>query len=233
MNPVFLKATNISKSFFKDKKTIPVLKNISLEVREGERVAIMGSSGAGKSTLLHVLGTLEKPDQGSLFYATEKKPLNEFSAQELAVFRNRAMGFVFQFHYLIPELTALENVALPARLGGASRERSMALASELLKYVGLSSRLSHRPHELSGGEQQRVSIARAIVQKPKVLFADELTGNLDSENAAKILDILVQLNEHSRIALVLVTHDAAVARRAHRVLWMKDGVLVDNPSGNI
>lgn len=234
MNEVYLRAVNISKSFSKGKnvaKKIEVLKRVNLEVRAGERLAIMGQSGAGKSTLLHVLGTLDTPDEGDLYFLGESRPLNQLGADRLAEFRNRSMGFVFQFHYLIPELTALENAALPARLSGVSKERSAAMARELLLYLGLENRLNHRPFELSGGEQQRVSIARAIIQKPKILFADELTGNLDSENAQKVLDILVQLNEASRIAMVLVTHDQAVARSATRVLWMKDGVLVDNHAG--
>lgn len=222
-----LKATNVHKSFRRGSETIPVLKGIDFELNEGEMVAITGASGAGKSTLLHVLGTLEKPDQGELHFGPTAQNILNFSERGLAEYRNRVLGFVFQFHYLLPEFTALENVMMPGIIGNKRQTKELETqAKELLEFVGLGHRMSHRPSELSGGEQQRVAIARAVILRPQVLLADEATGNLDTKNSEMILDLLVSLNRATRISVVLVTHDGGVAHKMHRTLRMRDGLFV-------
>ncbi len=222
-----LKAEGLRKSFFKGKTEITVVKGVDLEIRGGEMVSIMGASGVGKSTLLHVLGTLEPPTGGRVLFGQEQKEVFRFSDRDLASFRNRSLGFVFQFHYLLPEFTALENVMMPALIAGYSRSVSEKQAKELLQFVGLSHRLTHRPAEMSGGEQQRVAVARAVILRPQLLLADELTGNLDSVNRALVLDLLTRLNQATGIAVLLVTHDQEVAAKTHRVLVMKDGSLIE------
>ncbi len=221
-----LRAEGIRKSFFKGKMEVPVLRGVNLNIQAGEMVAITGASGVGKSTLLHILGTLEAPTGGRVLFGPDQKDIFKFSEKALAVFRNRALGFVFQFHYLLPEFTALENVIMPALIAGFSRKMAEAQARELLDFVGLSHRLDHRPAELSGGEQQRVAIARAVILKPQMLMADELTGNLDSANSAMVLDLLARLNQATGVSVLLVTHDSELASRMHRVLAMKDGRFV-------
>jgi lipoprotein-releasing system ATP-binding protein len=222
---ILLQAENLSKSFVKDQKQVHVLRNVNFQFAEGETVAIMGASGVGKSTLLHILGTLEAPSQGRVVFGPERRDLFRMSESELAQFRNRSLGFVFQFHYLLPEFSALENVMMPALIAGVSRGEAKARALDLLKFVGLEHRLHHRPSELSGGEQQRVSVARAVILRPKLLLADELTGNLDSANSDHILELLVKLNQQFGVSILLVTHDERIAKRMHRVLFMKDGQL--------
>jgi lipoprotein-releasing system ATP-binding protein len=189
----------------------------------GEMVAITGASGVGKSTLLHILGTLEKPTRGQVFFAGSRRNLFDLSEAEVATFRNRALGFIFQFHYLLPEFTALENVMMPAWIAGVPRDTAKKQALELLDFVGLSHRLEHRPGELSGGEQQRVAVARSVILRPKLLLADELTGNLDSANSSHVIDLLTKLNQTTGISVLLVTHDSLIASRMHRVMPMKDG----------
>ncbi len=221
-----MRAEKVSKSFFKGKTEIKVVRSVDFTIFTGEMVAITGASGVGKSTLLHILGTLEKPTAGTILYGAQKQDVFRFSERSLSLFRNRALGFIFQFHYLLPEFTALENVMMPALIAGHSRAAAVKQAQELLNFVGLSHRVSHRPAELSGGEQQRVSIARAVILRPRLLLADEATGNLDSANGSMVMDLLSKLNQATGVSILLVTHDKEVAKRMHRVLGMKDGVFV-------
>lgn len=223
---ILIRAQGITKTYRKGKTEIPVLRNVDLEIHTGDMIAITGASGVGKSTLLHALGTLEKPDSGRILFGPTGQDILNFSEKGLSDFRNRVLGFVFQFHYLLPEFSALENVMMPALIAGMDRGPSERYAKELLEFVGLRNRLYHRPTELSGGEQQRVSIARAVILKPKLLLADELTGNLDSVNSANVMDLLVNLNQATGISILLVTHDKEIASRMHRVMQMKDGRFV-------
>lgn len=217
---MILKAQNICKSF----GSLKVLKGIDFSVEKGETVAIMGASGAGKSTLLQILGTLSTPDSGTL-EIDGISPLN-MNSRALSDFRNRHIGFVFQFHHLLPEFTALENVMIPALIGGASRKDAKAKASALLATVGLSERMGHKPSELSGGEQQRVAIARALVNDPAVLFADEPTGNLDSATKQEIHALFQNLNRTLGQTIIIVTHDPDLGALCDRCLSMKDGEFV-------
>lgn len=201
---------------------LEVLRGIDLEIKAGEAVCIVGSSGAGKSTLLHILGTLDKPTLGKVYF--KGKDLTRECDEKLASYRNEAMGFVFQFHHLMSEFTALENVMMPCRIGGLSLRESRKEAEKLLETLGLSQRLTHHPSEMSGGEQQRVAIARALVRKPQVLFADEPTGNLDTANAARIQELFFELKARLNLTLVVVTHDSAFAQKFPRVLRMRDGL---------
>ncbi len=218
---VLLSATNIYKSYSQGIGELQILKGIHMQIHEGEAVGIVGTSGSGKSTLLQILGTLDRPQSGDLVY--EDKNLLSMPDQELALFRNETMGFVFQFHHLMTELTALENVMLPCRIGGLSQDESREHAVDLLNLLGLAERMAHYPTQLSGGELQRVAIARALVRRPKILFADEPTGNLDSTNSGKIQDIFFLLKEKFNLSLVVVTHDLSFAQRFPRVLRLKDG----------
>lgn len=224
MSSAILSAHGIRKSFFKSGNEIPVLRGIDFSIQAGERVAIIGASGAGKSTLLHILGTLERPTAGALVFGEDQ--LFDWNDTKLAQFRNLKMGFVFQFHHLLPEFTAIENIMLPALIAGCAESQARAAASELLERVGLGHRAHHKPSELSGGEQQRTAICRAIVMKPPILFADELTGNLDSVNSESVMQMLVELGERLGIAIVLVTHDMTLAKKMHRVYQMRDGQFV-------
>ena len=221
-----IQAEGVSKSFFKGKTEIAVIRGVDLTIHVGEMVAVTGASGVGKSTLLHILGTLEPPTSGRVLFGASHQDVFKYSEKALSVFRNRALGFVFQFHYLLPEFSALENVMMPALIAGHSRAPAEKQAKELLKFVGLSHRLEHRPAELSGGEQQRVAIARAVILRPKLLLADELTGNLDSANSSNVMDLLIRLNESTGVSILLVTHDQGLAKKMHRVMVMKDGVFV-------
>lgn len=223
---IILRAEGVRKSFFKAKKEISVVRGVDLMIQSGEMVAITGASGVGKSTLLHILGTLEPPTAGRVIYGEKHQDIFQLSERSLSIFRNKVLGFVFQFHYLLPEFSALENVMMPALIAGHSKQVSEAQARDLLGFVGLKDRLDHRPSELSGGEQQRVAIARAVILRPKLLLADELTGNLDSANRSIIMDLLVKLNQTTGVSILLVTHDLEVAKKMHRVLVMKDGVFV-------
>lgn len=218
-----LHAEHIEKSFSLEGREIEVLKGLSLTIDEGEKVAIVGSSGAGKSTLLHLLGALDLPSQGEIYFKGEQLSLK--TPDELARFRNKHLGFIFQFHHLLRELTALENVMMPALIAREHHQQAKKRAQELLERVGLSHRLEHRPSELSGGEQQRVSLARALINHPPLLLADEPTGNLDGKTSHEIHELLNGVNREHGTALVIVTHSDELARSMPRRLHMVDGRL--------
>jgi lipoprotein-releasing system ATP-binding protein len=201
-----------------------VVKGVNLEITPGEIVAIVGESGAGKSTLLQLLGTLDQPDSGEILINNTN--IQQLSGKKLAQFRNQHLGFVFQFHQLLPEFTALENAMMPGLIAGASQKTAKARATEILEYLGLGDRLNHKPMQLSGGEQQRVAIARAQYNQPKVIFADEPTGNLDTANAEIIHQFFTKLRTDFNQTLVIVTHNMALANIADRTLRMKDGLLL-------
>jgi lipoprotein-releasing system ATP-binding protein len=222
-----LKAENITKSY----QSLKVLKGVSLSIEAGEIVAIVGASGAGKSTLLHILGTLDKPDSGSV--KVEKTEVFRLKGNELAQFRNKEIGFVFQFHNLLPEFTALENVCMPAYLGKINEKQAQSRAKELLDFLGLKDRLNHLPSQLSGGEQQRVSIARALINQPKIIFADEPSGNLDSNNAHELHKLFFRLREEMKQTFVIVTHNEALAQMSDRRLEMRDGVMLGSEEKKI
>ncbi len=212
-----IQATNIVKSY----GSLKVLRGLDLSVESGEVVAIVGASGAGKSTLLQILGTLDVPNQGELHI--DETPVHGMSRNALSRFRNQNLGFVFQSHRLLPEFNAVENVMMPAWISGQTTAQSGPQAAKLLEDLGLGHRLSHNPSELSGGEQQRVAVARALMNRPKVLLADEPSGNLDSENAEALHELFFQLRDRSGQTIVLVTHNESLAKRADRTLRMADG----------
>lgn len=222
---ILLQAEGLKKSFWLADKEIPVLKGIDLDIRGGETTAVLGVSGVGKTTLLHILGALDRPTQGCVRYRGED--LAGRSDKELARFRNREIGFVFQFHYLLSDLSALENTMLPARIAGAPRKEAEEKARELLRELGLAERADHRPGKLSGGEQQRVAVARAVIMGPRIVLADEPTGNLDTQNAGVVEELLVRLRESRGIAIVVVTHNPSFAARMDRQIHMLDGRLVE------
>ncbi len=224
MSRTILECRGVEKRFSKQGNQVEVLRGVDLKIAEGESLAVLGHSGAGKSTLLHVLGTLEPPTKGDLLYLGES--VGKFSGRKLAQFRNRELGFVFQFHYLLPEFTAWENVLMPSLIAGEDRAEWEPKAQKILESVGLGHRLHHRPAELSGGEQQRVALARAMVMGPKVLLADEPTGNLDSKNAGMVKELLFDINKNRGVTLVLVTHDEEMAKDFSRQLVMRDGRIV-------
>ena len=215
-----IKAHDIHKSF----NSLEVLRGVSVEISKGEVVAITGASGAGKTTLLQILGTLSRPDSGVLEIAgTDVSTLND---RELSRFRNRHIGFVFQFHHLLPEFTALENVAIPAYIARTDSRKAEQRARELLTMMGLADRMTHKPAELSGGEQQRVSIARALINEPSVLLADEPSGNLDSRNREEIHRLFFELRDKLGQTVVIVTHDDGLAATADRKIVMSDGIIL-------
>lgn len=224
-----LSVRQIHKSFRQGGRELEILRGLSFELAEGDDVCIVGASGAGKSTFLHIIGTLERPTAGQIFYRDEN--LQDKKDDELALFRNRKLGFVFQFHYLMSEFTALENVMMPLRIGGVSAREANSRAEKLLDLMGLKPRLHHYPSELSGGEQQRVAIARALVCGPEILLADEPTGNLDSHNAKLIQDLFFTVKKELGLTMVAVTHDLAFASRFSRQLRMADGLWVTTESG--
>jgi lipoprotein-releasing system ATP-binding protein len=201
-----------------------VLKGVDMEVREGEIVVIIGPSGSGKSTLLHLLGGLDRPTSGKVF--VHDADLSSLSEEELAAFRNEKLGFVFQFHHLLPEFTALENVAMPALIRGERLGAASQRAAELLQEVGLEERSDHKPNELSGGEQQRVAVARALMNDPKLVLADEPSGNLDEQNSLRLHELLMSLAERRKLTFVIATHNLDLTKRANRVLQLIDGRLV-------
>jgi len=221
----------VAKDIQKAYGELPILKGVNLEVGKGEIVSIVGSSGAGKTTLLQILGTLDKPDAGIL----EIDGVNPFklSQNELAKFRNTSLGFIFQFHQLLPEFTAIENAMLPALIGGKSKKEAEQLALPLLERLGISSRKTHKPSELSGGEQQRVAVCRALINNPKVIFADEPSGNLDTKNAKELHELFFQLRDEFTQTFVIVTHNEELAQMADRSLVMRDGRFVLNNYLNI
>lgn len=223
---VLLQARGVTKSYPMGASRLEVLNGVDLQVSAGEAVSIVGASGAGKSTLLHILGTLDRPTLGKVFHRGQD--LTRLDDEAMAMHRNRSMGFVFQFHHLLGEFTALENVAMPLRIAGRSQQESLVEAAKVLGQLGLENRLTHRPSELSGGEQQRVSMARAIVRQPEILFADEPTGNLDTKNAGLIQELLFSLRESHRLTLIVVTHDLQFAGRFPRQVRMRDGQIAAN-----
>jgi lipoprotein-releasing system ATP-binding protein len=222
MDNYLMKAVEIHKSYTQGTGELEILRGLSLEIAPSQAIAILGSSGAGKSTLLQILGTLDRPNRGELYY--ENQDLLKMSDEELSRFRSEKMGFVFQFHHLLSEMNALENVMIPCRVAGESVRDAREKAEVLLQTMGLQDRLDHYPNELSGGELQRVAIARALVRHPKILFADEPTGNLDSQNSGRIQELFFELKEKMGLALVVVTHDLQFATRFPKVLRMKDGL---------
>jgi lipoprotein-releasing system ATP-binding protein len=220
-----LSVRNVFKSYFLNGKRIDVLRGVSLDIERGELVSLIGASGAGKSTFLHVLGTLDAPAAGELLY--EGRSVFALSDSELAEFRNRTIGFVFQSHFLLPEFTALENVAMPALVQREERGKAYAYARELLERVGLGARVEHRPGELSGGEAQRVALARALVLKPALLLADEPTGNLDPTTGEGIHQLLREVNRDLGVTAVIVTHNEVLARSLPRRLRLVDGQVTE------
>ena len=210
---------NITKSF----GSLEVLKGIDLTISKGEVVSIVGPSGAGKTTLLQIVGTLDKPDDGRVLY--DGVDVLRLKDKEMAHFRNRNIGFVFQFHQLLPEFTSLENVAIPALIGGEKREDAYARAKELLAFMNLSERMDHKPAQLSGGERQRVAVARALVNRPQVILADEPSGSLDSQNKQELHQLFFRLRDEFGQTFVIVTHDQGLAAQCDRVLHMRDGVI--------
>lgn len=204
---------------------LQVLKGISLDIADAEIVSVVGESGAGKTTLLQILGTLDTPDSGTVVY--NGKQVSHMKPSEMAAFRNKHIGFIFQFHQLLPEFTCLENVCMPAFIAGTPKKEAEKRAIELLEYLGLGQRTGHKPNELSGGEQQRCAVARALVNKPSVVFADEPSGNLDSRNAAELHKLFLDLRKDFGYSFVIVTHNEDLAAMADRKLVMKDGLIVD------
>jgi len=216
-----LKATNITRNY----NDLSVLKGVDIFVNKGEIVSIVGSSGAGKSTLLHILGSLDKANSGEIWINNER--IDTLKEKELAKFRNQHIGFVFQFHHLLPEFTALENVCIPGWIAGTPKNELEARALELLKILGLQDRATHKPSELSGGEQQRVAVARALINNPDIVFADEPTGNLDSKHAQELHELFLHLQKTMGQTFLIVTHNEALAKMSDRVVHMKDGYIVE------
>lgn len=220
-----LRAESLHKEYLMGKDLrLHVLKGLDMEVREGEITVIVGPSGSGKSTLLHILGGLDRPTSGKV--SVDGSELSLLAEEELAAFRNRTLGFIFQFHHLLPEFTAMENVAMPALIRGDRLQAAEAKAVELLEEVGLGERIDHKPSELSGGEQQRVAVARALMNDPRLILADEPSGNLDEENSQKLHQLLTDLAQKRGLTFVIATHNLDLTKRAHRVLQLVDGKLV-------
>lgn len=216
----------IGKNIKKNYKALNVLKGVDIEIKASEVVSIVGSSGAGKTTLLTILGTLDKATSGDVIF--DDVNISSLSAKKLAAFRNQHIGFVFQFHHLLPEFTAIENICIPAFINKASKKEAETKALELLDLLGLKERANHKPSELSGGEQQRVAVARALINTPKVIFADEPSGNLDSENAHNLHQLFFKLRDELKQTIVVVTHNETLANMADRKLIMKDGLIQNN-----
>lgn len=223
MSNVVLKSEALSKTFAQGDLTVEVLRGVSLEVKKSERIAIIGSSGSGKSTLLHLLGGLDVPSAGRVTICDQ--PLSELSEQQRGILRNRHMGFIYQFHHLLPEFTAQENVALPLLMAGETPESAADFAREILSKVGLENRIHHKPGELSGGERQRAAIARALVTRPQCLLADEPTGNLDEQTADQVFKLMMELNQEIGTSLIMVTHNTGLAARMDRVYQLHEGLI--------
>ena len=219
---------DLRKTFHLGKKSIEVLRGVDFQVGTGEMVGVVGASGAGKSTLLHLLGTLDTPTQGRI--SIDKEDVLACKPDRLSWFRNRTIGFVFQFHHLLPEFTALENTMMPALIQRVPRARAAQMAEEILGQVGLSQRLDHRPVELSGGEQQRVALARALVLKPKLLLADEPTGNLDDQTSEGIHKLLFDLNRSLGMTTIIVTHNLGLAGLLNRIMYLREGRITTGPA---
>ena len=216
-----LEAKNIIKNY----GVLPVLRGVDINIAKGEIVSIVGSSGAGKSTLLHILGTLDKPDKGTI--SLDGNRFDELNGRKLSNFRNKNIGFVFQFHHLLPEFTALENVCIPGWIAGTKKKEIIEKATNLLTTLGLSNRLQNKPQQLSGGEQQRVAVARALINNPAIIMADEPTGNLDSANAKELHQLFIDLRNSFRQTFLIVTHNEELAQMSDRILHMKDGKIID------
>jgi lipoprotein-releasing system ATP-binding protein len=226
MTDPVLVAQAVCKSFRQGPETLEVLRGVTLAVFPAERIAIVGASGSGKTTLLQILGGLERPSAGEV--RVDGRDIHHLSEKERGALRNRALGFVYQFHHLLPEFSALENVAMPLLIRRMPIAAARAQARELLQRVGLSDRLEHRPHQLSGGERQRAAVARALVTQPRVVLADEPTGNLDGVNAAQVFALMLELNRERGTSLIVVTHDLRLAARMDRVLEIDAGVLTES-----
>jgi len=223
MTDSVLEARDVGKQFQQGPVTLEVLKSVNLAILAGERLSIVGASGSGKTTLLQVLGGLDRPSQGQVL--VNGKDIHSLGEKERGELRNHAIGFVYQFHHLLPEFSALENVAMPLLVRRMKTSEAKDRAAEILKRVGLGERLTHRPHQLSGGERQRAAVARALVTQPKLVLADEPTGNLDGKNAEGVFELMLELNRERRTSLVLVTHDLRIAARMDRTLEIEDGSL--------
>jgi lipoprotein-releasing system ATP-binding protein len=229
-NNYVLEGADLSKDFVQGGVTLQVLRGAAISVRAGERIAIVGASGSGKTTLLQLLGGLDLPTRGTVKIAGSA--MNELSDQERGHLRNQAVGFVYQFHHLLPEFTALENVAMPLLVRRTKPAEAKAAAAAILSRVGLAARLDHRPSQLSGGERQRAAVARALVTRPQLVLADEPTGNLDGVNAAQVFELMLELNRELQTSLVIVTHDERLAVRLDRILTLVDGQLVERGAAN-
>lgn len=219
-----LSATNIQKKYGE----IQVLKGVDININKGEVVSIVGSSGAGKSTLLHILGTLDTADTGQIIL--NNQPIGKLTGKKLAAFRNKEIGFIFQFHHLLPEFTALENVCIPGWIAGGKKKEIVLRAEQLLKTLGLTSRLQNKPQQLSGGEQQRVAVARALINNPSIIMADEPTGNLDSTNAKELHELFIHLRNQFNQTFLIVTHNEELAKMSDRIVMMKDGKIINTPN---
>lgn len=224
-----LACRGISKIYHDGETDTPVLSDVSLSVQTSEHVAILGSSGSGKSTLLHILGGLDKPDEGEVWFHGES--MTGMKPSQLAALRNQKIGFIYQFHHLLPEFSALENAAMPLLIGGMPEKKAKQAATDMLEQVGLTHRLMHKPSALSGGERQRVAIARALVNRPALVLADEPTGNLDNKTGEQVYGLLTSLSESLGTSFVVVTHDNALAARMNRTLHIKDGLLHGEAAG--
>ncbi len=225
MASIILRAENVTKIYRSGPESVEVLKGISLEIFKGEILIIMGPSGVGKSTLLNILGTLDKPSGGRV--QINGREVMSLKEEELARFRNKHIGFIFQFHYLLPEFTALENVLIPRMIGGRDWKKEVDRAKTLLTEVGLGERLNHRPNELSGGEQQRVAVARALMNQPEIILADEPTGDLDRKNSEMLYELMLTLQKKYHQTFVIVTHNEMFTREAHRVIHLWDGKIAE------
>jgi lipoprotein-releasing system ATP-binding protein len=223
-NTSILQCENLTMRYAQGGLDVEVLKGVNFNINKGECIAIMGASGSGKSTLLHLLGGLEKPTGGKVIL--DGTDLNDVSGKQLASLRNRSLGFIYQFHHLLGEFTVLENVAMPLLIGGHSVEEARHHATRLLQRVGLGHRVEHKPGEISGGERQRAAVARALINKPGVVLADEPTGNLDSKTADDVFQLMLELNQELNVSFLIVTHDHELAGKMGRVLHMEDGVIV-------
>ena len=224
-----LSCSHLAKSYTDANSTLHVLRDIELTIRQGEQIAIMGASGSGKSTLLHLLGGLDTPTGGQI--RIDGAPIERLNAVQLGRLRNRALGFVYQFHHLLPEFTALENVAMPLLVRGVSSAKAADEAGRMLDRVGLSGRLTHKPGELSGGERQRAAVARALVTRPVCVLADEPTGNLDRKNADQVYDLMLELNREFSTSYLVVTHDPQIAERMDRIMVLDDGYIAEQTAG--
>jgi lipoprotein-releasing system ATP-binding protein len=220
----YLRPMLSARKIYKSYGSLPILKGVDLEVKRGEIISIVGASGAGKSTLLHIIGSLTSPDQGTVMLSGTE--VSRLSSRKLSEFRNKNIGFIFQFHHLLPEFSALENVCMPAFIAGLGKKESERKAAGLLEMLGLSHRTDHKPSELSGGEQQRVSVARALINEPAIILADEPSGNLDSDNAHALNQLFLDLREKLNQTFVIVTHNEDLAKISDRTIHMKDGVII-------